>query len=218
VEETYHALPDLEEWYEAHWCRRGIYRSEPGAPFCGDLQIRVERDRDRIEVATQIQKRQDGAVWSPPEKSILFPHQWQQLALQIESGFWEQSSRGGDDHQDETDTTWGIDGFRAGRYHHVYRSYDQNSASDPVNELGKYLASFGTVLFRTLTLEQNWLTPGVKQLAEAIYAEDAFDRLPILADALEDAGCTCEDILNHCRQPGEHVRGCWVVDLLTGRE
>ena len=41
--------------------------------------------------------------------------------------------------------------------------------------------------------------------------------LPILADALEDAGCADAAILAHCRGPGEHVRGCWVVDLLTGR-
>jgi hypothetical protein len=42
--------------------------------------------------------------------------------------------------------------------------------------------------------------------------------MPILADALQDAGCDSEEILQHCRQLGEHVRGCWVVDLLTGRE
>ena len=42
--------------------------------------------------------------------------------------------------------------------------------------------------------------------------------MPILADALEDAGCTNQDILNHCRGGGEHVRGCWVVDLLLGKE
>jgi hypothetical protein len=41
---------------------------------------------------------------------------------------------------------------------------------------------------------------------------------PILADALEDAGCTNQDMLEHCRQPGEHVRGCWVVDLLLNKE
>jgi hypothetical protein len=43
-------------------------------------------------------------------------------------------------------------------------------------------------------------------------------RLAVLADALEEAGCIDADILNHCRQPGEHVRGCWVVDLLLGKE
>ena len=54
-------------------------------------------------------------------------------------------------------------------------------------------------------------------LANLIYDERAFDRLPILADALEDAGCDDADILRHCREPGEHVRGCWVVDLLLGK-
>ena len=55
-------------------------------------------------------------------------------------------------------------------------------------------------------------------MAQSIYDDRAFDRLPILADALEDAGCDKADILNHCRQPGEHVRGCWVVDLVLGKD
>ena len=55
------------------------------------------------------------------------------------------------------------------------------------------------------------------KVAQGIYYDRAFDRLPILADALEDAGCHDAAILEHCRQPGPHVRGCWVVDLLTGR-
>jgi hypothetical protein len=41
--------------------------------------------------------------------------------------------------------------------------------------------------------------------------------MPILADALEEAGCTNSDILDHCRQSGEHVRGCWVIDALLGK-
>jgi hypothetical protein len=69
-----------------------------------------------------------------------------------------------------------------------------------------------------LTLNPSWLTLTVRQLTQAIYDEGAFERLPILADALEDAGCDNADILNHCRQPGEHVRGCWVVDLVLGKE
>jgi hypothetical protein len=58
----------------------------------------------------------------------------------------------------------------------------------------------------------------VQKMAQANYDERAFDRMPILAGALEEAGCTSQDILGHCRQPGEHVRGCWVVDLLLGKE
>jgi hypothetical protein len=58
----------------------------------------------------------------------------------------------------------------------------------------------------------------IGQLAQAISDDRAFDRLPILADALEDAGCDNADILDHCRMPGEHARGCWVVDLILGKE
>jgi hypothetical protein len=74
--------------------------------------------------------------------------------------------------------------------------------------------------FRPVTVESFWLSWNngtVPKIAKSIYDERAFDRLPILADALEDAGCADLDILTHCRQPGEHVRGCWVIDLLLGK-
>jgi len=77
---------------------------------------------------------------------------------------------------------------------------------------------FGRLPFRPVTLNPAWRTSNVAALAQAIYDDRAFDRMPILADALEDAGCDNADILNHCRQPGEHVRGCWVVDLVLGKE
>ena len=54
-------------------------------------------------------------------------------------------------------------------------------------------------------------------LGQAIYSERSFDRLPILADAMEEAGCNNEEILNHCRSGGEHSRGCWVIDLVMGK-
>jgi hypothetical protein len=54
-------------------------------------------------------------------------------------------------------------------------------------------------------------------LAQKIYDERAFDRLPILADALEQAGCDNQEVLNHCRGSGPHVRGCWVVDVALGK-
>ncbi|OAI45593.1 hypothetical protein AYO44_12685 [Planctomycetaceae bacterium SCGC AG-212-F19] len=72
--------------------------------------------------------------------------------------------------------------------------------------------------FKPVVLDSRWTTPTIEQLAQAIYTDRAFDRLPILADALEDAGCTSADVLGHCRGGGEHVRGCWVVDLLLGKE
>jgi hypothetical protein len=77
---------------------------------------------------------------------------------------------------------------------------------------------FGPLHFRTVAVDRAWGTATVTNLAQAIYEDRAFDRLPILADALEDAGCTNADVLNHCRGGGEHVRGCWVVDLLLGKD
>lgn len=72
--------------------------------------------------------------------------------------------------------------------------------------------------FRTASADCSWLTSTVVALARQMYGSRDFSAMPILADALMDAGCDNYDILNHCRQPGEHVRGCWVVDLLTGRK
>jgi hypothetical protein len=62
-----------------------------------------------------------------------------------------------------------------------------------------------------------WDNGTVVTLARAIYLERRFGDLPILADALEEAGCDDPEILAHCRLSGPHVRGCWVVDLLVGK-
>ena len=63
-----------------------------------------------------------------------------------------------------------------------------------------------------------WNDGTVPRIAEGIYAERAFDPLPILSDALIDAGCEDEALLAHCREPGPHVRGCWAVDLILGKQ
>lgn len=76
---------------------------------------------------------------------------------------------------------------------------------------------FGPLPFRPIRVAASWRTPDVTALARTIYEGRAFTRLPELADALERAGCTDAEILAHCRQPGEHVRGCWVVDLVLDR-
>ena len=75
--------------------------------------------------------------------------------------------------------------------------------------------------FRPKLFDPSWVARNggvVGMMAQAIYDDRTFDRLPQLADALEDAGCTDADILAHCRAPGPHVRGCWVVDLLLRKE
>lgn len=72
--------------------------------------------------------------------------------------------------------------------------------------------------FRCPKMDPAWHTPKVVTLSQAVYTERAFDRMPELAIALEEAGCANKDILDHCRGPGPHVRGCWVVDLILGKE
>jgi hypothetical protein len=99
-----------------------------------------------------------------------------------------------------------------------------------------YLSCFCTGGMRAVGC--SWLTWNdgiVPRLAQAIYDERSWDRMPILADALEEAGCGDDEILNHCRTgqngwtpmnaygesfpvTGPHVRGWWVLDLLLGKE
>jgi hypothetical protein len=74
--------------------------------------------------------------------------------------------------------------------------------------------------FQSVALAPIWLSANdgaVRKLAASIYDEGAFAQLPILADALEDAGCDNAEVLAHCRSQGPHVRGCWVVDLILGK-
>ena len=75
--------------------------------------------------------------------------------------------------------------------------------------------------FRDYPLDPLWLAwegCTVAQLARGIYHDRAFDRMPILGDALEEAGCTHVAVLEHCRSGDEHLRGCWVLDSVLGKE
>jgi hypothetical protein len=69
-------------------------------------------------------------------------------------------------------------------------------------------------LFQPVSVDPSWLSSTVVALARGAYEERSFDRLPILADALEEAGCADAELLGHCRSGGEHARGCWVVDAV----
>jgi hypothetical protein len=75
--------------------------------------------------------------------------------------------------------------------------------------------------FHRVTVDASWLNWNfgtVPAIARHIYDERRFENMSILADALEDAGCGDAAILDHCRGSGPHVRGCWVLDLLLGKE
>jgi hypothetical protein len=73
--------------------------------------------------------------------------------------------------------------------------------------------------YRPISLNPSWHTSDVLLIAHGIYESRDYFAMPILADALQDAGCDNPDILGHCRNTSlTHVRGCWVVDLVLGKE
>jgi hypothetical protein len=73
--------------------------------------------------------------------------------------------------------------------------------------------------FRPVAFLPEWRTITAVALANLMYESRDFGTMPILADALQDAGCENEDILSHCRDADQvHVRGCWAVDLVLGKE
>ncbi len=91
----------------------------------------------------------------------------------------------------------------------------QTRAGLPFSEILRDI--FGN-LFRPVAFDPAWRTSTAISIAEGIYNDRAFDRLPILADALQDAGCENADLLNHLRGEGPHVKGCWALDLVLGKE
>jgi hypothetical protein len=91
----------------------------------------------------------------------------------------------------------------------------RNTDQEPSIQAALVRCIFGNPL-RPVTVDPAWLN--VTALARIIYDERSFDQMPDLADALEGAGCTNDEVLAHCREPGEHARGCWVVDLILGKE
>lgn len=88
----------------------------------------------------------------------------------------------------------------------------QDRSPDPTADIVRDLFGYP---FQPQLFDPRWRTPTVLGLVES--AVHDHDHLPILADALEEAGCTYPGILEHCRGPGPHVRGCWVLDLIRGR-
>jgi hypothetical protein len=96
----------------------------------------------------------------------------------------------------------------------------RRGAADPMAEttaLADLLRCVFGNPFRPLAFDPAWRTPTAVALAEATYAARDFAGLPVLADALEDAGCDAAELLAHLRGPGPHARGCWALDAVLGK-
>lgn len=99
---------------------------------------------------------------------------------------------------------------------HDHPAGPQESLPDP--ERCRILRDIFGNPFHSVEVVPAWRTSTVLALAKQMYDSHDFSTMPILADALQDADCENADVLNHCRGDGPHVRGCWVVDLLLGKE
>jgi hypothetical protein len=100
----------------------------------------------------------------------------------------------------------------------LVRHYDwEKEADERVAQAALLRDVFGDP-YPSQVIDLAWRTPEATVLAELIYRDKALDRMPDLADALEAAGCDNPAILAHCRGPGPHVRGCWVLDGVLGKE
>jgi hypothetical protein len=134
-----------------------------------------------------------------------------------------------------------VQALRLGAYDHYSRSYimvtwavGKATGQDPGNPSYDSAAQAESAALSDLlrdidgnpfrpppTIDDGWLQWGggtVGRLASGIYDERRFAELPILADALEEAGCDNAEILSHCRSGGEHARGCWLLDLLLNKQ
>jgi hypothetical protein len=99
------------------------------------------------------------------------------------------------------------------------------ASEEPWDAMDREQAKHPTILrdifgnpFRPVAFDPAWRTDTALALARQMYESREFSAMPILADALQDAGCDNTDILSHCRDAGAtHVRGCWVIDLVLGK-
>jgi hypothetical protein len=203
LDETHRATADLAEEY-ADAPRRGALHAARGVCRPSGLQIMNEVVRAPTRARYCLSEARvwaSSAVWEAARANPATAAQAHRAAATAVG--WCQKA----DEEKRRRTTRPL--LRAGE-----ADDEARSQADLVRDI------FGNTFCRP-RVKRHWLKwdgGTVVQVARAVYDGRAFDRLPILADALEEAGCDNADILNHCRRPAEHVRGCWVVDLLLGKE
>lgn len=182
-------------------CRLGWYfLPEPTDRMAVEV---AERFADGLATPEELQAARDH-VTRAVSRSALAPSRglWRTVESSSHHAYFETMSRFGAQGADSNQASLA-----------VAKEYQLQAAL--VREL------FGPLPFRRVAIDPAWLAWNdgeVVSLAEAIYSERAFERMPILADALEDAGCTNTEVIDHLRSRGSHVRGCWVLDLILGKE
>jgi hypothetical protein len=186
----------------AHLGAEGRHLVEVAERFCDGLASRAE-----LSVA------QDALVGAiPPNASAARQHAWEAAWHLADESAWDAAAEAAwmaYSAESARPAGWG-DSPHA----HAIRLAVLRAQCDLLRDL------FGNP-FRPVVLDPAWLTWNdgtVPRIARAVADECAFDRLPVLADALEEAGCAHPDVLAHCRRGGEHVRGCWLIDAILAKD
>ena len=133
----------------------------------------------------------------------------------------------------ETQPVWGPDGYAPGAWDvtatarlvvhaaevhgRLRRGYVPDGEPADATARAAFLGELFGNPFRPVEIARAWLTPTVVTLARVIHADRTFHLMPVLGDALQDAGCASAEVLEHCYGTGPHVAGCWLLDRLTGR-
>src|SRR5262249_38292549 len=97
-------------------------------------------------------------------------------------------------------------------WHEILKAFDETREHEADSARSALLRDICGNPFRPIDFDPAWRTKYAVGIASKMYLDRDFEAMPILADALEEAGCDNADLLVHCREPGTHVRGCWVVD------
>jgi len=110
-----------------------------------------------------------------------------------------------------------VEGTTSREFHQFGAGF--RAGSDPVADTVAFLRDIFGNPFRPMAFDPEWRSDTAIQLAKHIYEDRDFAQMPILADALQDAGCDNDAILTHCRDAnGVHVRGCWVLEEVLGKK
>ena len=138
--------------------------------------------------------------------------------LDFDLTWWNAATAAGDLEAD----WYNMSGSRMGENTISTDEYRQIERDETAKELAAQAALVREVFgnpFRPVAFDPAWRTDTAVSLARQMYEAREFSAMPILADALQDAGCDNDDVLSHCRAANQiHVRGCWVVDLVLGKE
>jgi hypothetical protein len=186
--------------------------------LCGEDELRSASEQAGEAAEAAHWENRAGTIQTAAEAAAMASTEVMSLDLAIRLAETVAEAAGDEATDEAWEATWTTPGKTNEERWAVHEAIYRQAEAKESSRLADLLRDIFGNPFRPVELDPGWLAPNVVMLAQRIYEDRAFDRMPELADALGAAGCKVAEILSHRRQLGEHVRGCWVVDLILGRE